>query len=216
MFVPESLGSYTDVVVDSVDSFETAPLQLPTDELWIQQTLKGDTAAFGHIVQKYQSRFLAMAKRILHSEAEAEDVVGEAFIEAYRHLSEFQNRAKFSTWLYTIVMNHARNRLRHNRVLQWVPLETTTRDDDDHPFMNFAENGPSMETALDHKIQLEAVQKVLHTLPDQYRAIFTMHYFNGMLLQDIAKEINRPLGTVKAYLHRARKMLDKRLLSSSV
>jgi RNA polymerase sigma-70 factor (ECF subfamily) len=183
---------------------------LSEDLIWIRETLEGNPKAFGNIVLKYQDRFIAMGMRILRSREEAEDALEEAFIDAYRHLADFQNRARFSTWLYSIVINHIRNRLRHNRVLRWVPLEGVSNDDDFRP-MDYAESGPSMDTVLDHKLQLEAVYEAAKHLSLKYQSIFTMHYFKGMSLQQVADQLGSPLGTVKAYLHHARAFLVKRL-----
>src|SRR4051812_34144513 len=94
------------------------------DQIWIQQILNGDSSAFINIDRKYRSRFMRMAVRILGNETDAEDAVQETFIQAYRHLPAFQNKSRFSTWLYAIALNHLRNRLRHAKVLRWISIET--------------------------------------------------------------------------------------------
>lgn len=185
------------------------------DSVLIQQTLDGNQEAFGTLMQKYQPKFLAMGIRILGSQAEAEDVLQDSFIDAYRHLPDFQNRARFSTWLYSIVLNHIRNRLRHNKVLKCVPLEVSN-DDDDAWIPEIPDKQVPFDQSLEHRMQLEAVYKAVATFPLQYQSIFIMHYFNGLPVKEIAAKLNRPVGTVKAYLHRARKLLDKMNLGQSV
>src|SRR3982751_5477518 len=100
------------------------------DTRWIQETLAGNEAAFGNLVFRYKDQFYELACRILGSRTEAEDVLQDAFIEAYRHLADFHHKSRFSTWLYSIVLNRIRNRLRQNRVLRWYSLDIrrTTRD----------------------------------------------------------------------------------------
>jgi RNA polymerase sigma-70 factor, ECF subfamily len=181
----------------------------------IKQTLAGNENAFGQLMQKYQPKFMAMGVRILGSHAEAEDVLQDSFIDAYRHLAGFQNKARFSTWLYTIVLNHIRNRLRHNKVLRCVPLEINSEDDDKWA-PEIAEKNESFDVSLEHKMQLEAVHKAVATFPLQYQSIFIMHYFNDLPVKEIALRLNRPVGTVKAYLHRARKLLEKMNLGKAV
>jgi len=184
--------------------------EVTPDSVWILDTLNGNKNAFSHLVQKYQSKFLSMACRILGSRAEAEDVLQDAFLQAYTHLSDFQNRARFSTWLYSIVMNHIRNRLRHNRVLRWTSLDGNP-DTDEYKPRDIAENSPSPDVLLDQKLQMEAIHKAVSFFPPQYQSVFILHYFHYLPLKEVASRLNRPLGTVKAYLHRARKLLYKRL-----
>jgi len=183
------------------------------DSVWIQDTLNGNQNAFSHLVEKYQNRFLSMACRILGSRAEAEDVLQDAFLQAYSHLPDFQNKARFSTWLYSIVLNHIRNRLRHNRVLRWTSLDGNPDMDERRP-PDIAENSPSADTLLEQKLQMETVHKMIASFPAQYQSVFTLHYFDHLPLQEVADRLNRPLGTVKAYLHRARQLLYKRLAYS--
>ena len=182
----------------------------PTDLDWIQETLSGNPNAFSNIIQKYQPKFLSMAMRILGNQMEAEDVLQDAFIEAYRHLPDFRNKSRFSTWLYSVVLNHIRNQLRHNRVVRWTPLETSDDDDELKP-LNIPEKSVPLDIQLDRKLQIEAIQEVVRTFPPKFQAIFVSFYFDGMLIQDIAEQLNCPLGTVKSYLHRARKLVAKRL-----
>jgi RNA polymerase sigma-70 factor, ECF subfamily len=185
-----------------------------TDLALIQSALDGHPEAFGELIQKYRPRFLGMATSILKSREEADDVLQDAFIQAYRHLAGFQNKARFSTWLYSIVLNHIRNRLRHGRVIRWVPLENAS--DPDEPWeMNIPEKGPGLDVVLDHQFQINEVHEAIKFLPPSYQAICVLHYFKGMLLKDVAEKLNCPLGTVKVYLHRARKLMCKRLSSGA-
>jgi RNA polymerase sigma factor (sigma-70 family) len=123
-------------------------------------------------------------------------------------LAGFQNRARFSTWLYSVVMNHIRNRLRHNRVLQVVPLENNNSDEEEKWIPEIAEKNQAFDEVLDKRLQLEAVRAAVAKFPPAYRTIFILHYFQDLPLKEIAEKLNRPLGTVKAYLHRARKLLN--------
>jgi RNA polymerase sigma-70 factor, ECF subfamily len=181
------------------------------DVIWIQQTLAGEEAAFGNLVRKYKDQLYELACRILGSRTEAEDVLQDAFIEAYRHLKDFHHRSRFSTWLYSIVLNRIRNRLRQNKVLRWYSLDIrrTTRDGFRPPEM--AERAPSLDSVAEKKIELETIQRAVKTFPLHYQSIFILHYFHNTPLEEVAQRLGRPLGTVKVYLHRARKLLYKRL-----
>ncbi len=171
------------------------PLQELDDDALIRETLKGNREAFGYLVQKHSNSLYDMACRILGNPQEAEDVLQDALVVAYRHLAGFKHQSRFSTWLYTIVLNHVRNRLRRNKTIRWHSLDASLSPDQDSP----------------PRLTLEAVEKVVQTLPFEYRSIFILHYMQNQPIQDIARHLGRPSGTIKVYLHRARKLLYQRL-----
>src|SRR5689334_13132289 len=102
------------------------------DQRWIQETLNGNQEAFGKLVQKHHPLLYHMACRVLKNPQEAEDVVQEGFIEAFRHLPEFKQHSRFSTWVYTIVLNRIRNMLRHSKVLHIYSLDIRRATRDGH------------------------------------------------------------------------------------
>jgi RNA polymerase sigma-70 factor (ECF subfamily) len=185
------------------------------DNVWIQETLDGNQEAFGCLVMKYKDRLFDFASRMMANPAEAEDVLQESFLDAYRHLSDFNHRAKFSTWLYSIVINHVRNRLRHNRVIQWFSLDAPRVGYDDQAPAELPGRGPSFDSKLEHKLDLESIQQAVRRMPVAYQVIFIQHYFQYVSIEEIARRMDRPIGTVKVYLHRARKWLFKQYLENS-
>src|SRR5258708_39799253 len=98
-------------------------LQKLNDDDLIQDTLSGHREAYGYLVRKYKDSLYDMARRILGDREEAEDVIQESFTEAYRHLSKFNHDSRFSTWLYSIVLNRVRNRLRRSKTIRWSSLD---------------------------------------------------------------------------------------------
>lgn len=193
-----------------MQNLETRPVQMEEEDL-IQRTLSGDQEAFGELIQTYKDSLFDMAYRILGNRADAEDILQDAFLTAYRHLSEFQHQARFSTWMYTIVLNRVRNHLRHQKVIRWRSLDGRRfRHEDERP-PEVPDKGPSIQTLAENKLELEALRKEVARLPALYQSMFILHYFQGMPLDDVARRLNRPIGTVKVYLHRGRKLLYKRL-----
>src|SRR5436190_165021 len=185
-------------------SFSSDPAQ---DIVWIRETLAGNENAFSNLVNKYKDQLFELACRILHNRTEAEDILQDAFLQAYRHLGDFRNDSRFSTWLYSIVLNRVRNRMRQNKVLQWYSLDVRRADRDDERVPELPHKGPSIDRTTEKKMELETVQKIVRTFPLHYQSIFIMHYFHNMSLEEVAQQLGRPLGTVKVYLHRARKLL---------
>jgi RNA polymerase sigma-70 factor (ECF subfamily) len=185
------------------------------DNVWIRETLDGNQEAFGCLVMKYKDRLFDFASRMMANPAEAEDVLQESFLDAYRHLADFNHRAKFSTWLYSIVINHVRNRLRHNRVIQWFSLDAPRLGHDEQAPAELPARGPSFDSKLEHKLDLESIQQAVRRMPVAYQVIFIQHYFQDVSIEEIARRMDRPIGTVKVYLHRARKWLFKQYLENS-
>jgi RNA polymerase sigma-70 factor (ECF subfamily) len=191
-------------------TLERMPTLEEEDDL-IQRTLAGDRDAFTPLILKYKDQLFDLACRILGSKAEAEDALQDAFLEAYRHLAGFNHKSRFSTWVYSIVLNRVRNRLRHNKVIRWSSLDAPRTDDEDSRVPDVADRGPSFPVVLEHQLELEQIEKEVKNLPFNYQSIFIMHYFQDMPIDQIAEELNRPVGTIKVYLHRARKLLYKQL-----
>lgn len=179
--------------------------------MWIKETLSGNEDAFANLINAYKDQLFELACRILKNRSEAEDILQDAFIQAYRHLAEFRNDSQFSTWLYSIVLNRVRNRMRQNKVLHWCSLDIRQENRDDAYVPEMPHKGPSLDRITEKKLELETVQRIVNGFPVHYQSIFIMHYFHNMALEEVAQRLGRPLGTVKVYLHRARKLLHKRL-----
>src|SRR5688500_1407765 len=193
-----------------------APKEETEDQRWIRETLSGDPEAFGKLVTKHHPLLFHMACRVLKNPVEAEDVVQEGFIEDYRHLAEFKQHSRFSTWMYTIVLNRIRNILRHSKVLHVYSLDIRRATRDGHYPVEVMEKAPGLDETLQNKLELEAMQRAARALPVKYQDIFTLYYFQNFSIAEIAKMLNRPPVTIKVYLHRARKLLYKDLNKASV
>lgn len=195
-----------------MNSSQSAPTTSANEDLaCIKRTLEGDENAYAQLVNKYKDQLFELTCRILKNRAEAEDILQDAFLQAYRHLQDFRNDSRFSTWLYSIVLNRVRNRMRQNKVLRWYSLDARRAGRGDVVVPELPHRAPSLDTVTARKLDLEAVQRMVANFPLHYQSIFIMHYFNNLPLEEIAQRLNRPLGTVKVYLHRARKLLYKRL-----
>lgn len=181
----------------------------------IARTLGGEADAFTPLLLKYKEPLFELASRILRNRAEAEDVLQDAFVDAFRHLQSFNHRSRFSTWLYSIVLNRIRNHLRHNKVVRWTSLDGAPTTDEDCKVPEAPERGPSAESILENRFELGRIQREVRFLPELYQHIFVMHYFQEMPLDQVAQRLERPVGTIKVYLHRARKQLYKRLATPS-
>jgi len=163
---------------------------------------QGDHDAFGQLVCRHQKYAFNVAYRVIGNRAEAEDMTQEAFVRAWRGLSNFRGQAKFTTWLYRIVCNLCLNRLPRLRreLLQAEPLERMTSD----PAL-------SPPRLFEIRERVTFIHAVLKRLPEKYRLVLTLRYFQDMPYAEIAAVLDLPMGTVKTHIHRARQLLTDRV-----
>jgi RNA polymerase sigma-70 factor (ECF subfamily) len=170
----------------------------PSDDDLIAQAKRGDSLAFGQLTQRYQDQVYTLACRTLGDRSRALDAAQEAFVRAWRALSSFQGNSRFSSWLYRITLNCCYSELRR----RGVPADAMPSQDMDA--------GLSSATAASFVPTLEKqdlVERLLKQLPPLYRSIVVLHYLQGLDLSEISEITGRPVGTIKAYLHRARQKL---------
>jgi RNA polymerase sigma-70 factor (ECF subfamily) len=169
---------------------------------WVDQALKGDRAAFGQLMHRYAGAVYNLAYRMLGNAEDAEDAGQEIFLRAYTRLASFDRQRRFSTWLLSIGSNYCIDRLRRRR-FAWMTLE-------DAAFaLPSKERGPE-RTALDHERQA-IVQRALQKLPENYRVVTVLRYWNDLSYEEIARVTGLTESTIKTRLHRARHMLAEAL-----
>lgn len=171
----------------------------------IQAACRGDSAAFGCLVRKYQDRLVAALNHVCGSHDEAEDVAQEAFVLAYVKLSSFTGGSQFYTWLYRIAVNTAISRRRKRREETSVEhaREQTGREPHD--------DGEQAEERLLREERAGLVQRALARLNDEHRTILVLREIEDCDYDQIASIIEVPVGTVRSRLHRARLQLKEEL-----
>jgi RNA polymerase sigma-70 factor (ECF subfamily) len=176
-----------------------------TDSELVQVHLTGDPRAFEVLVERYQARLLNFVYRIVSDRERAEDLVQEAFIRVHRHLARFDRSKKFSTWIYTIASNLAKNELR-NRSRSPLVLFTTLApqwNDDERP-LEFEDTDAQPDEAFRRRHLQEAVAQSVAMLPAHHRDVFVLRELEGRSYEEIAEITHCNLGTVKSRLNRAR------------
>ena len=167
----------------------------PEDRADVESVLAGDREAFAGIVRRWQRPLCELAWRYVRDRARAEDLAQDAFLEAYRSLGRWRGDAAFSTWLFAIAIHVYRSRLRR------LPLPLEDREPDSVAGPEPAEADPS---AL-------RVRRAVLRLPEKYRDALTAFYFHGLDLRAAAATLGLAEGTLKAQLHRGRKLLGRAL-----
>lgn len=180
-------------------------LEAQDDSHLVQQHLMGEPRAFTVLVDRYQTRLLNFIYRIVGDRERSEDLVQEAFIRVHRHLARFDRSKKFSTWVYTIASNLAKNELR-NRARSPLVLFTSLApqwDDDERP-LEFEDSGAQPDEEFRRNHLKEAVQRSVAQLPAHHRHVFVLRELEGRSYDEIAEITHCNLGTVKSRLNRAR------------
>jgi RNA polymerase sigma-70 factor (ECF subfamily) len=155
-----------------------------------------------------------MARRILGQQEEAEDVLQEVFMQVHLHLHAFRGDSKLSTWLYTIALNRVRNRLRRRGTRRMVSMDGGPEED--HVPREQAEKGPGVEEAEAQRGEAARLRQAVEGLQADFRSIFILHYYQHLPLAEVSRRLGKPLGTIKVYLHRARKRLHTVLTADPV
>ena len=176
-----------------------------TDEEVVAQVRTGNAALFEILMRRHNQRVYRAARAILGNDTEAEDVMQEAYVRAFTHLDQFENRAKFSTWLTKIAVHEALARVGKSKRWESLDSEADTdvtvrpepmskgRDPEEQMF------GAQMKTLLETS---------LDALPDKYRTVFVLREIEEMSTAETAEALGITEETVKTRLHRARAMLQ--------
>lgn len=176
----------------------------------IARARKGDSAAYGRLVELHQDRIYASVLRIVRDEHRAFDIVQEAFVQAYRAIDTYEDRAKFSTWLYRIAMNLITSHHRHDSAQKRGGSQTrTSLDVEGMPEPGSGERDPG-EKAAAGEIGV-IVRAAIDELEDEYREVIVMRDLQDLSYEEIAEMLKVPPGTVRSRLHRGREKLKDKL-----
>ena len=176
----------------------------------IKQVLKGDQSAYEDIVNLYQHKLYQVCYRMLASKEEAEDITQEAFVRAYINLHSFDQKRKFSTWIYRIATNLCIDRIRKKKPDYYLDAEVAGTEGLDM-YSQIAADEQLPEETLEQMELQERIQYEISRLPDKYRAVIVLKYIEELSLQEISEILEMPLGTVKTRIHRGREALRKQL-----
>jgi RNA polymerase sigma factor (sigma-70 family) len=163
--------------------------------------------AFAELLKRYRKPVYHMILKMVRNVDDAEDLTIEAFAKAFKNLHKFKKDYTFSTWLFRIATNNSIDFIRKKK-LDTFSLNTSFKDDNGDAVNIDVEDenlNPQEEAIKSQKIEL--IQMFVTKLPPKYQKLVKLRYFNEMSYEEIAQELNSPLGTVKAQLHRARELM---------
>jgi len=180
------------------------------DYKFVSLCKKGDVDAFEVLVKKHQKKMLNIAYRMIGSYEEACEIVQDSFVSAYKAIRDFEGKAKFSTWLYTIVMNLSKNRLKQLKTQLYheqVSIDDPVLTDDGNIKAESVSNEPSILEQLEKKEFQQKVQGCINSLDDEFKEVLILRDIQGFSYDEISKMLKIAEGTVKSRLFRSREAL---------
>jgi RNA polymerase sigma-70 factor (ECF subfamily) len=189
----------------SQKAFHAEQASLPDEDV-VRRVLGGDTALFEILMRRYNQRLFRVARGIMHTDADAEDVVQQAYVSAYANLAQFGGAAAFSTWLTRIVINEALGRMRKRNRLSEVDIEEPAVTRLKAPIATPEDQVSRRETGA-------ILEAAVALLPDNYRVVFMMREVEQLSVAETAECLELSEENVKVRLHRAKAMLRESLFA---
>lgn len=181
----------------------------------VQKALQGDEKAFARLLNRYRETIYFMLLKMLNNRADAEDLTIEAFGKAFKNLHQYSPTYAFSTWLFKIASNNCIDFLRKKKGIT-IPLENDDEQNEVSEASRIRSKDLNPEEKLIRKQKAILLHKVVRRLKPHYQTLVELRYFREMSYEEIAEELDLPLGTVKAQLFRARQMLFKLIESTEM
>ena len=183
----------------------------PTDTQLLAAHCDGDPDAFAEIVRRHKDRLWAVAMRTTGDPEEASDALQDALISAYRRAGQFRGDSAVTTWLHRIVVNASLDRLRRRAVRPWVPLPEESGDSGDRATLTDRASLVDPRDALDARETAIEITAALQELPPDQRTAIVLVDLEGWSVEEAAKIMECPAGTVKSRCSRGRAKLARRL-----
>jgi RNA polymerase sigma-70 factor (ECF subfamily) len=178
----------------------------------VKQAIRGDQQAYAILLDRYRSSIFHMMMKMVNNREDADDLTIEAFGKAFAKLSSYAPRYAFSTWLFRIAINNGIDYIRKKR-LQVLSIDDPIDGENSSDYSGNLRSGtldPEQEFIRKQRVGL--MREMLTRLSGKYRLMIELRYFEELSYEEIASELDIPLGTVKAQLFRAKEMLHKLLI----
>jgi len=182
-------------------------LKAQQDMELVDKARKGDQLAYGELLGRYRDAIYFMLLKMVNSPIDAEDLTIEAFGKAFKNIDQYTPHYAFSTWLFKIATNNCIDFIRKKRASHVSLDQTIDGEDSLIPSTMIQSDSPDPELALINKQKIKHMRNVVSKLKPRYRQLVELRYFQEYSYDEIAEELDIPIGTVKAQLFRARELL---------
>jgi RNA polymerase sigma-70 factor (ECF subfamily) len=184
---------------------------LSDDFALVESARSGNQGAYAILMDKYRDAVNALMMRMVNNREDAEDLVLEAFGKAFRRLDSYTPNFAFSTWLFRIAVNNCIDFVRKKK-MQTSSIDNSMDGENGKDFSsNIKSDSLSPEESYILDQRLARMRKVMCKLPTKYRLMLELRYFEELSYQEIADDLELPLGTVKAQLFRAKELLAQHI-----
>ena len=172
---------------------------------------RGENKAFETLLKKYRKSVYYLLLKMVKNADDAEDLTQEAFAKAFNSIEKFDSKFAFSTWLFRIATNNCIDFIRKKRV-QTISIDSSIEGDDGST-MKFDVKDDNLDPneSMLKKQRKRYLNMAIERLPEKYRTLVQLRYFQELSYEEVANELSIPLGTVKAQLFRARELLNQEL-----
>ena len=173
---------------------------------------EGDERAFTELVRRFQGRVTNLVSRVLNDREASDDLAQEVFVRVFVHRRNYRRGSKFSTWLFTIAANLAKNEIRRRvRRRNWFSLDALQEVlGDSSPHL--ADPTEGKETSMQRQQLQGMVGKAIASVPEKYRLALVLRDIEGFPYEEIGEMLNIPGGTVRSRINRARGILKRKLV----
>ena len=183
----------------------------------VQKAVDGDQKAFAELMGRYRDAIYFMLLKMVNNRSDAEDLTIEAFGKAFKNIQQYSPNYAFSTWLFKIASNNCIDYLRKKRT-NYVSIEGSGNGEDreNEPTIHLKDETPDPEEHLIKEQKALLMRTIVQKLKPRYRLLIELRYFKEYSYEEIAEELDLPIGTVKAQLFRARELLYQTLKNAGV
>ncbi len=178
-----------------------------TDLELIETFRRGDISGFNELVRRYQEKVYWIARRVIGSHEDADDLVQDVFIRVYDSLKDFRGESGFYTWLYRVTMNVSLNALRKRRIKEFLRYEEVEE--------TLVSNDEGTHAAVLRKEYEQILEEAIDRLPPKQKAVFMMRYYDEMPYDEMAKILERSVGGLKANYFFALKKIQEYVRKAS-
>ncbi|MGM0529914.1 MAG: RNA polymerase sigma factor [Bacteroidota bacterium] len=171
----------------------------------VQLAVDGDEQAYAELMDRYRDAIYYMLLKMVNNKSDAEDLTIEAFGKAFKSIQQYTPKYAFSTWLFKIATNNCIDFIRKQKA-NLISIDHT-EEDDEMGAPSLQSTGPDPEEDMIKSQKIDLMRSVVNKLKPRYRDLIELRYFKEYSYEEIAQELDLPLGTVKAQLYRARELL---------
>jgi RNA polymerase sigma factor (sigma-70 family) len=185
-------------------------IEKTNDSELVRKAKEGDQQAFSMIMDKYRKSIYFTILKMVHNRDDAEDILMISFSKAFKNIEYYKEDYAFSTWLFRIATNSCIDFIRKKKLLL-TPIEETIKESDQNTHVSaiVKDKSADPEEKIIRDQKAKKMREIVEQLPQKYKQLIELRYFDELSYEEIANQVDLPLGTVKAQLFRAKDLLYK-------